>query len=165
MGGLSFGYMVIAILILLLLGFAVSFAFYGKEVFRSKKSDTKTKMEKTHPKKGVRDYLDETVFTFDPEDENRLISKNDPGLVIRISKGSSLDTVFICTNRPHGFNSVDIMSTKNTIDFIENIYFERNSHRIEVQKSPAEKWKTFFQELIEIIFSIYEEKYSTDKSE
>ncbi len=160
MGGLSFGYMVIAILILLLLGFAVSFAFYGKEVFRSEKSD-REKKKKTHPKKSIRDYLAETTFTFDPEDENLLISKGNPKLMIRLITGDSRDSISFGFNFPHKYWEDAEGNFKDAIPECEKLFSNHGTHKITFVKGPGAKWELFGQKLVEFIFTHYEDKYPT----
>ncbi|USN94879.1 MAG: hypothetical protein H6791_00415 [Candidatus Nomurabacteria bacterium] len=161
------GYPFVFFTLIVLLGFAHVELYTGIQKRFADIANKATNTNKHQPKKRktLRDYLRETSFTFDLEDENRLISKNNPGLVIRVSKGHSIDDVNIYTNRPHELNEEDEICVTNQILFIRNFFYHMGSHEINIYKSPAAKWEDFSQELIETIFNLYEGKYQVEEHE
>lgn len=126
-----------------------------------KKNNKKQEKQKL---KTVQDYLTETSFTFDPEDDKRLISKTNSRLAIRIhSNGHNKDEVTIGFNLASRFYNNEVDRIKKIVLEIEKVFFDHGTHEITIEKGSGAKWQDIGQRLIETVFNIYEEKYSVEE--
>lgn len=109
----------------------------------------------------LRDYLKETTFVFDPEDGNRLISKANPKLSLRIRK-IDMDSIYVGFNFAHNFGSIEVGRIRSSVLEIEGVRYTDSTHQIRINKGEGAKWGDFAQKLIETVFKIYEEKYPVE---
>lgn len=130
---------------------------YGEEI-------AKLKQKKEPHRKTLKDYLQETSFTFDSEDENLLISKMNPKLMIRVIREESRDCISFGYNYPHKLERVEVYF-RDAIPECEKLFTDQSTHKITFVKGPGAKWETFGQRLVEIIFIYYKDKYPVQAKE
>lgn len=137
---------------------SILFALLAIYILQPHKWHTRNEVKKERKPKSIKDFLKETTFTFDQEDENLLVSKKNPKLRIRIRKNHN-DSIYVGFNFAHQFSSVEVGEIKSRVLETEKIYYVNDTHRIQFDKGEGAKWIDFGQELVEEIFKLYEEKY------
>lgn len=148
-------------LMLLAFGTLIGYWYYGPAFFEKGSSPDANNKEakKKKYKKTLKDYLQETTFTFDSEDENLLISKVNPNLMIRVISGGSRDEITFGFNFPHNFGNQTETFVKENISECERLTTVNSTHSVVFVKGPGAKWGVIGQQLVETMFSIYVNKY------